>query len=189
MSLSLHAAALSSSVCSPALITVINRLSACCHSLSQISCSSAVVTKLLHLCQPLRCNLLNLLASLPSSTLGCLLRKTEKKERKKWLLAELCIVSQLADLCIAEPCIAVQGLAGIVGNPVLSQAIAGLATSATAQATLERVMLFDLKDKIIEPFGETAQQVFARISAMRDSLDGPQVRLLPGAAAMLTAMC
>ena len=68
-----------------------------------------------------------------------------------------------------------QGLAGIVGNPVLSQAIAGLATSATAQATLERVMLFDLKDKIIEPFGETAQQVFARISAMRDSLDGPQV--------------
>jgi hypothetical protein len=68
-----------------------------------------------------------------------------------------------------------QGLAGIVGNPVLSQAIAGLATSATAQATLERVMLFDLKDKIVEPFGETAQQVFARISAMRDSLDGPQV--------------
>ena len=60
---------------------------------------------------------------------------------------------------------------------MLSQAIAGLATSATAQATLERVMLFDLKDKIIEPFGETAQQVFARISAMRDSLDGPQVCL------------
>ena len=68
-----------------------------------------------------------------------------------------------------------KGLAGIVGNPVLSQAIAGLATSATAQATLERVMLFDLKDKIIEPFGETAQQVFARISALRDELDGPQV--------------
>lgn len=67
-----------------------------------------------------------------------------------------------------------KGLSGIVGNPVLSQAIAGLATSATAQATLERVMLFDLKDKIIEPFGETAQQVFARISALRDSLDGPQ---------------
>lgn len=77
-----------------------------------------------------------------------------------------------------------QGLAGIVGNPVLSQAIAGLATSATAQATLERVMLFDLKDKIIEPFDETAQQVFARISAMRDSLDGPQVCLLQGAAAV-----
>ena len=72
-------------------------------------------------------------------------------------------------------CVVAQGLAGIVGNPVLSQAIAGLATSATAQATLERVMLFDLKDKIVEPFGETAQQVFARISAMRDSLDGPQV--------------
>ena len=75
-----------------------------------------------------------------------------------------------------------KGLAGIVGNPVLSQAIAGLATSATAQATLERVMLFDLKDKIIEPFGETAQQVFARISALRDSLDGPQVIILPDVA-------
>lgn len=85
-----------------------------------------------------------------------------------------------------------QGLAGIVGNPVLSQAIAGLATSATAQATLERVMLFDLKDKIIEPFGETAQQVFARISAMRDSLDGPQVcvchQLIDSLASAMLAM-
>ena len=86
------------------------------------------------------------------------------------------------DLCLCcseQASFGVQGLAGIVGNPVLSQAIAGLATSATAQATLERVMLFDLKDKIIEPFGETAQQVFARISALRDSLDGPQVQPLP----------
>lgn len=27
-----------------------------------------------------------------------------------------------------------------------------------------------------QPFNETAQQVFARISALRDSLDGPSVR-------------
>ena len=86
-----------------------------------------------------------------------------------------CMMWFFLDICTCYS----QGLAGIVGNPVLSQAIAGLATSATAQATLERVMLFDLKDKIVEPFGETAQQVFARISAMRDSLDGPQVCSCP----------
>ena len=33
--------------------------------------------------------------------------------------------------------LAAQGLAGITSNPVLSTAIAGLATSATAQATIE----------------------------------------------------
>ena len=89
-------------------------------------------------------------------------------------------VNGLHDVVLLDICTCfLQGLAGIVGNPVLSQAIAGLATSATAQATLERVMLFDLKDKIVEPFGETAQQVFARISAMRDSLDGPQVCSCP----------
>lgn len=88
---------------------------------------------------------------------------------------QLLLLLTIASACAKMFMLHVQGLAGIVGNPVLSQAIAGLATSATAQATLERVMLFDLKDKIIEPFGETAQQVFARISAMRDSLDGPQV--------------
>ena len=29
--------------------------------------------------------------------------------------------------------------------------------------------------QIVEPFGETVAQVFARISALRDSLDGPQL--------------
>ena len=69
-----------------------------------------------------------------------------------------------------------QGLIGIMTNPVLANAIAGLATSATAQATIERTLLWDRRDAIIEPFGETAQQVFARISAYRDSMDGEQVR-------------
>ena len=63
----------------------------------------------------------------------------------------------------------------MTGNPVLANGIAGLATAATAQATVERMLLYQLRDAIIEPFGETAQQAFARVSALRDSLDGPQV--------------
>ena len=41
---------------------------------------------------------------------------------------------------------------------------------------MQRYLLFQLRATIIRPFGETALQVFARISALRDSLDGPQVR-------------
>jgi hypothetical protein len=40
---------------------------------------------------------------------------------------------------------------------------------------LQRFLLWQLRNEIVEPFGETAQQVFARVSAMRDRLDGPQV--------------
>lgn len=68
-----------------------------------------------------------------------------------------------------------KGLAGILGNPVLSNAVAGLATAASSFATLERKLLWERRDKIVEPFGETVQQVFARVSAMRDRLDGPQL--------------
>jgi hypothetical protein len=39
----------------------------------------------------------------------------------------------------------------------------------------QRVLLWQRRDNIVQPFGETVQQVFARISALRDSLDGPQV--------------
>ena len=70
-----------------------------------------------------------------------------------------------------------KGLAGLTGNPVLANGIAGLATSATAQATVQRMLLWQMRDYMVEPFGETVQQVFARVSALRDSLDGPQVRL------------
>ena len=38
---------------------------------------------------------------------------------------------------------------------------------------LQRFLLWQLRDTNIAPFGETAQQVFARISAARDLLDGP----------------
>lgn len=37
------------------------------------------------------------------------------------------------------------------------------------------MVLWKLKDKIVEPFNETVEQVFARVSALRDSLDGPQL--------------
>ena len=68
-----------------------------------------------------------------------------------------------------------QGLVGLTSNPVLANGIAGLATSATAFAAVERVLLYQMRNATVEPFGETVQQVFARISALRDSLDGPQV--------------
>lgn len=68
-----------------------------------------------------------------------------------------------------------KGLAGLTGNPVLANGIAALATSATAQATVQRMLLWQMRNYTVEPFGETVQQVFARVSALRDSLDGPQV--------------
>ena len=125
-----------------------------------------------------------------------------------------------------------------MANPVLANGLAGLATSATAQATVEvkcslvlfapvmadtetrapiaapncylqkdscsppcfgplvchaswetkacqlhwtscicmqRVLLWERRNNTVEPFGETVQQVYARISALRDRLDGPVV--------------
>jgi hypothetical protein len=38
----------------------------------------------------------------------------------------------------------------------------------------QRKLLWEMKDEIVEPFGEKAIQVFARVSALRDRLDGPQ---------------
>lgn len=70
-----------------------------------------------------------------------------------------------------------KGLAGLTGNPVLANGIAGLATSATAQATVQRMLLWQMRNYTVEPFEETVQQVFARVSALRDSLDGPQVEI------------
>ncbi|DBA90435.1 TPA: hypothetical protein ACH3X1_003706 [Trebouxia sp. C0004] len=67
-----------------------------------------------------------------------------------------------------------KGLVGIISNPVLANGVAGLATSATAFAAVERTLLYQMRNATVEPFGETVQQVFARISALRDSLDGPQ---------------
>ena len=40
---------------------------------------------------------------------------------------------------------------------------------------MQRRILWDLRDEIVDPFNETVHQVFARISAYRDALDGPQV--------------
>ena len=43
---------------------------------------------------------------------------------------------------------------------------------------VQRSILFDLKDEIVPPTNETVAQVFARLSAYRDAMDGPQVELL-----------
>lgn len=45
-----------------------------------------------------------------------------------------------------------------------------------ADLHMQRVLLWERRNNLVPPFGETVQQVFARISALRDSLDGPSVR-------------
>ncbi len=45
----------------------------------------------------------------------------------------------------------------------------------TIAAPVQRSILFDLKDEIVPPTNETVTQVFARLSAYRDAMDGPQV--------------
>ena len=39
---------------------------------------------------------------------------------------------------------------------------------------MQRVLLWERRNNIVQPFNETVQQVFSRISALRDALDGPQ---------------
>ena len=39
---------------------------------------------------------------------------------------------------------------------------------------LQRFLLWERRNNTVMPFKETVQQVWARISALRDSLDGPQ---------------
>lgn len=39
----------------------------------------------------------------------------------------------------------------------------------------QRMLLWQMRDELVAPFNESVQQVYARISALRDSLDGPQV--------------
>ncbi len=36
------------------------------------------------------------------------------------------------------------------------------------------MLLWQLRKNTLHPFNETVQQVFARVSALRDRLDGPQ---------------
>ena len=46
--------------------------------------------------------------------------------------------------------------------------------SPAGACPVQRSILFDLRDEIVPPTNETVAQVFARISAYRDSMDGPQ---------------
>lgn len=68
-----------------------------------------------------------------------------------------------------------KGLVALHTNPILADSTAGLATTATAFAAIERSILYDLKDEIVPPTNETVAQVFARLSAYRDAMDGPQM--------------
>lgn len=101
-----------------------------------------------------------------------------------WIFVKTVLLSGLC-LCVVACSLSsgqlgfLQGLVGLLSNPVLANGVAGLATSATAFAAVERTLLYQMRNATVEPFGETVQQVFARISALRDSLDGPQVSLLP----------
>ena len=40
----------------------------------------------------------------------------------------------------------------------------------------QRFLLYQLRNTIIQPFNETAQQAFARVAALRESLTGTGVR-------------
>ena len=44
-------------------------------------------------------------------------------------------------------------------------------------AGMQRILLWERRNNTVQPFNETVQQVFARISALRDRLDGPVVSL------------
>ena len=41
--------------------------------------------------------------------------------------------------------------------------------------TPQRFLLWERHNMTVRPFVETVQQVYARISALRDGLDGPQI--------------
>ena len=43
---------------------------------------------------------------------------------------------------------------------------------------LQRILLWERRNNTVEPFGETVQQVYARVSALRDRLDGTVVSIL-----------
>ena len=51
----------------------------------------------------------------------------------------------------SKSCTGNKGLAGIISNPVIANGVAGLATSATAQATIERFVLWTLRDTVCFP--------------------------------------
>jgi len=42
---------------------------------------------------------------------------------------------------------------------------------------VQRILLWERRNNTVEPFGETVQQVFARVSALRDRLDGTVVSI------------
>ena len=51
---------------------------------------------------------------------------------------------------------------------------------------MQRLLLWQRRRDIVHPFNETAMEVFARISALRDRLDGPPVRTASSSWPLLT---
>ena len=68
----------------------------------------------------------------------------------------------------------------VASQPGLSCTLSCMAVHSFAElgtvCYLQRILLWERRNNVVFPFNETVQQVFSRISAFRDSLDGPQVR-------------
>ena len=62
------------------------------------------------------------------------------------MIGDICLVIHWYDWTYCA--IGNKGLAGLISNPVLANGVAGLATSATAQATIERFVLWTLRDSV-----------------------------------------
>lgn len=61
-----------------------------------------------------------------------------------------------------------------VAGAILLHSVAHPPTDSSPLFLLQRFVLWGMRNETVHPFNETVQQAFARVSALRDSLDGPQ---------------
>lgn len=66
-----------------------------------------------------------------------------------------------------------KGVTLLVTNPGIANAVAGLATSASYQSGVDRAMMWMRRNETVAPFGVTLEEMVAKISDLRDGLDGP----------------
>jgi hypothetical protein len=66
-----------------------------------------------------------------------------------------------------------KGVTLLVTNPGIANAVAGLATSASYQSGVDRAMMWMRRNYTVKPFGVTVEEMVAKISDLRDGLDGP----------------
>ncbi|GAQ80483.1 hypothetical protein KFL_000550140 [Klebsormidium nitens] len=67
-----------------------------------------------------------------------------------------------------------KGITVLMENATMRDGAAGLAVSAGYQAAAQRWILWERRNRLVEPFKLTVAQVVEAISEYRDSLDGPQ---------------